>query len=47
MTVGWERELVLVLTGFGGFYNANAAQLILTEVTREHGHSRRTLTSGN
>lgn len=31
------RKRLLVQTGFGGFYNANAARLILAEVTREHG----------
>lgn len=39
MTIDKARELLLVQTGFGGFYNANAAKLILAEVTREHGQS--------
>ncbi|MDP1538075.1 MAG: hypothetical protein Q8L95_12920 [Burkholderiales bacterium] len=31
------RELPGVQAGFGGFYNANSAKLILSEVMREHG----------
>jgi hypothetical protein len=33
------RELLKVQAGFGGFYNANSAKLILSEVSREHGQS--------
>jgi len=37
MTLEKARELLTVQAGFGGFYNANSAKLILAEVTREHG----------
>jgi hypothetical protein len=39
MTIDKARELLLVQTGFGGFYNANSTKLILAEVTREHGQA--------
>jgi hypothetical protein len=31
--------LLGVQAGFGGFYNANSAKLILSEVNREHGQT--------
>ena len=37
MTLDRARELLQVQAGFGGFYNANSAKLILAEVSREHG----------
>ena len=37
MTVDKARELLRVQADFGGFYNRNAARLILGEVAREHG----------
>jgi hypothetical protein len=37
MTLDRARELLRVQAGFGGFYNANSAKLILSEVIREHG----------
>jgi len=37
MTIDRARELLQVQAGFGGFYNANSAKLILAEVNREHG----------
>lgn len=37
MTLDRARELLQVQAGFGGFYNANSAKLILSEVMREHG----------
>lgn len=37
MTLDRARELLRVQAGFGGFYNANSAKLILSEVMREHG----------
>ena len=37
MTLDKARELLKVQAGFGGFYNRNAARLILAEVSREHG----------
>ena len=37
MTLDRARELLQVQAGFGGFYNANSAKLILAEVYREHG----------
>ncbi len=37
MTVDRARELLAVQADFGGFYNRNAAKLILQEVAREHG----------
>jgi hypothetical protein len=39
MTLDRARELLEVQTGFGGFYNANSAKLILAEVSREHGQA--------
>ncbi len=39
MTIYKARELLNVQTGFGGFYNANSAKLILSEVSREHGQA--------
>ncbi len=39
MTLGKARELLDVQAGFGGFYNANSAKLILAEVSREHGQA--------
>jgi len=37
MTLDRAKELLQVQAGFGGFYNANSAMLILAEVNREHG----------
>jgi len=37
MALDRARELMQVQAGFGGFYNANSAKLILAEVNREHG----------
>ena len=37
MTLDKARELLRVQADFGGFYNRNAARLILAEVGREHG----------
>jgi hypothetical protein len=37
MTLDKARELLQIQAGFGGFYNANSAKLILAEVSREHG----------
>ncbi|OYY92763.1 MAG: hypothetical protein B7Y41_14380 [Hydrogenophilales bacterium 28-61-23] len=37
MTLLRARELLKVQADFGGFYNANSAKLILSEVQREHG----------
>jgi hypothetical protein len=37
MTLEKAREMLKVQAGFGGFYNRNAAKLILAEVSREHG----------
>lgn len=31
--------MLRVQAGFGGFYNANSAKLILAEVSREHGQA--------
>jgi hypothetical protein len=39
MTLERARELLLVQAGFGSFYNANSAKLILSEVQREHGQA--------
>ena len=39
MTLDKARELLTVQAGFGGFYNANSAKLILAEVGREHGQA--------
>lgn len=37
MTLDKARQLLKVQADFGGFYNRNAARLILAEVRREHG----------
>jgi hypothetical protein len=37
MTMTRARQLLAVQAGFGGYYNRNAARLILAEVAREHG----------
>lgn len=37
MTIDRGRALPEVQAGFGGFYNANSAKLILSEVMRAHG----------
>jgi hypothetical protein len=37
MTRQRARQLLQVQAEFGGYYNANAAKLILSEVMREHG----------
>ncbi|MGA7180537.1 MAG: hypothetical protein WBX11_13245 [Thiobacillaceae bacterium] len=37
MTVDRARQLLKVQADFGGFYNANSAKLILSEVQKEHG----------
>ena len=37
MTLDKARELLAVQADFGGFYNANAAKLILAEVAADHG----------
>jgi hypothetical protein len=37
MSLDRAKELLQVQTGFGGFYNANTAKLILAEDNREHG----------
>jgi hypothetical protein len=39
MTLDKAKELLDVQAGFGGFYNANSAKLILAEVNREHGQA--------
>jgi hypothetical protein len=39
MTLEKAKELLAVQAGFGGFYNANSAKLILAEVSREHGQA--------
>lgn len=39
MTIDKARELLQVQASFGGFYNGNAAKLILSEVFREHGQA--------
>lgn len=39
MTLEKAKQLLEVQAGFGGFYNANGAKLILAEVTREHGQA--------
>lgn len=39
MTLDRAKELLDVQAGFGGFYNANSAKLILAEVNREHGQA--------
>jgi hypothetical protein len=37
MTADRARQLLKVQADFGGFYNANSAKLILSEVQKEHG----------
>jgi hypothetical protein len=37
MTVDRARQLLKVQADFGGFYNANSAKLILSEVQKQHG----------
>ena len=37
MTLDRARQLLKVQADFGGFYNANSAKLILSEVMRVHG----------
>lgn len=37
MTLERAHQLLKVQADFGGFYNANSAKLILSEVQREHG----------
>jgi hypothetical protein len=37
MTLDRAHQLLKVQADFGGFYNANSAKLILSEVQREHG----------
>ena len=37
MTLDKARQLLKVQADFGGSYNRHSAQLILTEVAREHG----------
>ncbi|MEE8635609.1 MAG: hypothetical protein V3T12_06280 [Acidiferrobacterales bacterium] len=39
MTLDKARQLLQVQAGFGGFYNANSAKLILSEVNRKHGQA--------
>ena len=39
MTLERARELLAVQADFGGFYNANSAKLILSEVQKEHGQA--------
>ncbi|MFQ5757310.1 MAG: hypothetical protein ACE5H7_14620 [Acidiferrobacterales bacterium] len=39
MTLDKARELLQVQAAFGGFYNADSAKLILSEVNREHGQA--------
>lgn len=39
MTLDKATEMLNVQAGFGGFYNANSAKLILAEVSREHGQA--------
>ncbi len=39
MTLEKARQLLAVQAGFGSFYNANGAKLILAEVQREHGQA--------
>ncbi|MGH8671083.1 MAG: hypothetical protein ACREUA_03460 [Burkholderiales bacterium] len=39
MTLQKARQLLAVQADFGGFYNANASKLILSEVMREHGQA--------
>lgn len=37
MTLEKARQLLEVHAGFGGYYNAHGAKLVLAEVAREHG----------
>lgn len=37
MTLDRARQLLKVQADFGGFYNANSAKLILSEVQKGHG----------
>ncbi|MEK6592316.1 MAG: hypothetical protein AABZ67_04450, partial [Pseudomonadota bacterium] len=39
MTPERARQLLEVQAGFGGFYNANSATLILSEIMKEHGQA--------
>ncbi len=39
MTFDRARQLLKVQADFGGFYNANSAKLILSEVMKEHGQA--------
>ncbi len=39
MTIDRARQLLAVQADFGGFYNANSAKLILSEVQKEYGQS--------
>ncbi|NTV94878.1 MAG: hypothetical protein HGA75_05610 [Thiobacillus sp.] len=39
MTLDRARQLLKVQADFGGFYNANSAKLILSEVMKEHGQA--------
>jgi hypothetical protein len=39
MTLDRARQLLKVQGDFGGFYNANSAKLILSEVQKEHGQN--------
>jgi hypothetical protein len=39
MTLDRARQLLKVQADFGGFYNANSAKLILSEVQKEYGQA--------
>lgn len=39
MTLEKARQMLKVQADFGGFYNANSAKLILSEVHKEHGQA--------
>lgn len=39
MTLDRAHQLLKVQADFGGFYNANSAKLILSEVQKEHGQA--------
>jgi hypothetical protein len=39
MTLERAYQLLKVQADFGGFYNANSAKLILSEVQKEHGQA--------
>lgn len=39
MTLDNTRELLTIQTDFDGFYNGNAAKLILSEGQKEHGQA--------